>query len=136
RVGGDRGDAVGGHQPAGAEDDLRGVSRGDRHRDEHVGAEHLRVVVPGVGEAEPLGALSDLPRIHAGSEGDAEVHGAGPYQRRAGSSSTRHAVQSSGTSATEVRALTNARSGRPRVASGTRTVIARGSRTTSTLSPG
>ena len=50
---------------------LRG---GERHGDEDVGAEELRVVEPRVREAERLGALHGLPGVDAGGEGDAEVH--------------------------------------------------------------
>ena len=41
-----------------------------------VGGDHLRVEEPGMGKAQFLGALRDLPRIRCGRDADAEIHGA------------------------------------------------------------
>src|SRR5947207_15972358 len=78
-----RGDAVRGHEHAGAEADLRGLHRRRRHRDEGVGGDHLRVVEPGVREAELLGALRRLPRVAGAGDTDAEIHQRLPFSRAA-----------------------------------------------------
>ena len=44
------------------------------HRDEAIGGDHLRVEEPGMGEAQFLGALRELPRIVRRGDADAEIH--------------------------------------------------------------
>ena len=63
RIGGDRGNAVRRHQHACAEADTLGVHGRRAHGDETIGAQHLGVVEPSMGEAELLGFLGDLPGI-------------------------------------------------------------------------
>jgi hypothetical protein len=60
-VGGDGRDAIGWYQHAGAKPDAAGLHRRGAHRDEAVGGDHLRVVEPGMGEAQFLGALCKFP---------------------------------------------------------------------------
>ena len=74
-VGGDGGDAVGRDEDAGAEMDARGLHGAGGHGDERVRAEHLRVVEPGMVEAEFLRPPDQAPGIRGGGNGDAEFHG-------------------------------------------------------------
>src|SRR5262249_11328274 len=71
-----RRDPVGRHQDAGADRDAPRVGGGERHGDEDVSAEQLRVVEPRMREAELLGALDRRPGVGGGSECDPEVHAA------------------------------------------------------------
>ena len=75
RIGGDRRDAIGRHQHAGAEADAARVDRRRAHGDEAIGTQHLGVVEPGMREAQFLGALRQLPGIRRRRQGDAEIHG-------------------------------------------------------------
>ena len=73
-VGCHRRDAVGWDQHAGAQANARGLDRRRAHGDEAVRAEHLRVVEPGMGEAEILRPLRQLPRVGRGCHGYSELH--------------------------------------------------------------
>ena len=53
----------------------RGLHRRRRHGDERIGAQHLGVEEPGVGEAEFLRAAHEAPGVGGGGDGDAELHG-------------------------------------------------------------
>jgi hypothetical protein len=70
--------AVRRHQHAGAEADALGVHGRRAHGDETIGAQHLCVVEPSMGEAELLGFLGDLPGICGGWQGDTEIHSSPP----------------------------------------------------------
>jgi hypothetical protein len=74
-VGGDRRDPIRRHEDAGPDLDAARALGRERHGDEDVGTQELRVVEPGVREAELFGAPDGLPGVDAGGEGDAEVHG-------------------------------------------------------------
>ena len=65
---------VGGDQHAGGEPDPIGLHGGGTHRDEDVGAQHLRVIEPGGAEASILRALDGFPGIRGRGERDAEIH--------------------------------------------------------------
>ena len=67
-------DAVGGHEHPRTEPDAARLGRGQGHRDKDVGAEHLRVVEPGVREPQLLSALRNLPAVNARSDPDSELH--------------------------------------------------------------
>src|SRR5262249_18602563 len=73
-TGGDRSDAVRRDQHTGSQADPRRLHRRRAHGDEDLRVEQLRVVEPGTGEAELLGALHHLPGIGRGGEIDAVVH--------------------------------------------------------------
>ncbi len=81
RIGGHRSDAVRRDQHAGAEPDSAGLQRGGRHRDERIGAQHLRVVEPGAGKAQFLGAPHDPPGFGVGRDRDRELHGLSPQRQ-------------------------------------------------------
>jgi hypothetical protein len=59
---------------AGAEPDPIGLHGGGAHRDEDVGAQHLRVIEPSGAEARILRALDGFPGIRGRGERDAEIH--------------------------------------------------------------
>src|SRR6267143_5302210 len=59
---------------AGAEPDPIGLHGGGAHRDEDVGAQHLRVIEPSGAEPRILRALDGFPGIRGRGERDAEIH--------------------------------------------------------------
>ena len=78
-VSGDGGDAVRRHEHASAEADFRRLHRRGRHRHKAIGGDHLRVVEPGMREAQFLGALRRLPGVARAGDADTEIHQSLPY---------------------------------------------------------
>ena len=77
-VGSHGGDTVGGDEHAGPQMDPAGLHRGGTHGDEAIRRDHLRVIEPGMGEPEFLGALRELPGLAGRGDADAEFHGRSP----------------------------------------------------------
>ena len=73
-VRGNWGNAVRWDQHAGAEPDLRRLDCCGGHRDKRIGAQHLRIVKPGAGEAQFLGPPHHPPGIGVGRNGNTELH--------------------------------------------------------------
>ena len=76
-VGRHRRDAVRRDEDAGREPDARGALGGQRHADEDVRVQELRVVEPGFVEAQLFGARHHAPGFRRRCDRDAELHGGG-----------------------------------------------------------